>query len=155
MSSNVRILLWVAAGLVACTADAVGPLERFGASVPTGNAISAADVVRNPATMRDKTIIVEGIVRKVCQRKGCWMEVAASKDPDADGCRVTFENYGFFVPTNAIGAAARVHGTVVVTTLAAGHVAHLEAEGAHFSNKRADGSASEVGIVASGVEIRR
>ena len=68
---------------------------------------------------------------------------------------MSFKDYGFFVPTDSAGARARVHGIVEVTTVKAGHVKHLEEEGATFSNKAADGTAQEVSLVATGVELRR
>ena len=144
-----------AGGEEAASTARAGALERFGADVPAGDAVSVADVVANPATMAGRTVLVEGTVRNVCQRRGCWMEVVDSKDPDKGGCRITFKDYGFFVPTNSIGAKARMHGEVVVKTVPAAQVKHLEAEGAHFASKAPDGSASEVSIIASGVELRR
>lgn len=172
MLNKVTIILVVAAGLVAYegptgqsraaaaseeAASTTRPhsLQRFGAEVPAGDAVSVADVLTRPAAMTGKTILVEGTVHRVCQRKGCWMEITDSKDPDKGGCRITFKDYGFFVPPDSVGAAARVHGEVVGRTVAAADVEHLEAEGAHFANKAPDGSASEISIVASGVELRR
>ena len=71
------------------------------------------------------------------------------------GCRVTFKNYGFFVPTDSAGAQARVQGVVEVEKVNPSLVRHLEEEGAVFAHKDPDGSAREVRIVASGVELRR
>ena len=43
----------------------------------------------------DRTVTVEGTVNRVCQMKGCWMELVPS---GADrGIRVTFKDYAFFV----------------------------------------------------------
>ena len=39
-------------------------------------------------------ILIEAYVEKVCKNKGCWMSL---KIPN-DDLRVTFKNYGFFVP---------------------------------------------------------
>ncbi len=83
------------------------------------------------------------------------MEIATVKDDAAPGCRVTFKDYGFFVPTDSQGADARVQGLVEVTEVPKSRVDHLEGEGAKFAHKNADGSATEVRIVATGVELRR
>jgi hypothetical protein len=129
--------------------------ERFGEAVPEGDALPLAQVLADPDAHLDAAILVEGHVRRVCQRKGCWMELAAEADDHAPRCRVTFQDYGFFVPTDADGARARLHGRIEIDTVPADHVAHLESEGAQFEDKREDGTAREVRLVATGVELRR
>jgi hypothetical protein len=83
------------------------------------------------------------------------MEIAADLEQASPGCRVTFQDYAFFVPTDSEGAAATVEGAVTLKKVPRSRVTHLEAEGAQFANKNADGSASEVQIVATGVELIR
>src|SRR5690606_6710097 len=102
-----------------------------------------------------KTVLVEGQVRRACSAKGCWLEIGAKDTADGPACRVTFKDYGFFVPTDSAGAAARIQGTVEITQVKQAHVEHLEAEGATFSRKDEDGSATELRIVATGVELSR
>lgn len=43
----------------------------------------------------------------VCQKKGCWMDVDLANDEVA---RVTFLDYGFFVPLNSSGSEAIIKG---------------------------------------------
>jgi len=83
------------------------------------------------------------------------MEVAAGSDPKLPGCRVTFKDYGFFVPTDSAGADAKVQGVLGVNSLPAERVAHLESEGGQFPNKNADGSVDELRLVATSVELQR
>ena len=83
------------------------------------------------------------------------MEIATGSDPALPGCRVTFKDYGFFVPTDSAGARAKVQGTLGVNTLPPERVAHLESEGGRFPSKKADGSVDELRLVASGVELWR
>jgi hypothetical protein len=83
------------------------------------------------------------------------MELAESAQEGTPGCRVTFKSYGFFVPTNSAGAKARVQGVVEVETLPASSVRHFEEEGAVFAGKQPDGTAKEVRLVATGVEMWR
>jgi hypothetical protein len=83
------------------------------------------------------------------------MELSEALDPALPGCRVTFKDYGFFVPLDSAGSKARVQGTVEVTQVGPDQVAHLESEGAHFASKQPDGTAREVRLVASGVELWR
>lgn len=135
------------------TADV--PAKTFGAPLAAGPVLSLSDVLASPERFRDQTITVEGEVRSACTRRGCWMEVAPSISPELPGCRVTFKDYGFFVPTDSAGAHARVQGTLGVNTLPPERVAHLESEGGHFPNKHPDGSVDELRLVATGVELRR
>jgi hypothetical protein len=83
------------------------------------------------------------------------MEVAQGADPKLPGCRVTFKDYGFFVPTDSAGSEVKVQGTFAVDTLPPERVAHLETEGGQFPHKNPDGSANELKLVASGVELWR
>jgi Domain of unknown function (DUF4920) len=127
--------------------------ETFGAPVTAGETLSLADVLAASDRYAGKQVRVEGVVRSACTKKGCWMELA-SADGKGPGCRVTFKDYGFFVPRDAAGAAARLEGTLQVKALAKKEVDHLEAEGAKFA-KAEDGTAKEFRIVATGVELRR
>jgi hypothetical protein len=129
--------------------------KTFGTPITPGPELTLADVLRTPEQYRDQTITVEGHVRSACTRRGCWMEVAESADPAQPGCRVTFKDYGFFVPTDSAGSHAKVQGIFGVNTLPADRVAHLESEGGQFPHKNPDGSVNELRLVASGVELSR
>jgi len=129
--------------------------KTFGAPINGGAELPLVEVLENPERFRDKPIVLEGYVRAACTRRGCWMELAENGDPARPGCRVTFKDYGFFVPTDSTGARAKVQGTVGVNTLPAERVAHLESEGGHFPRKNSDGSVDELRIVATGVELWR
>jgi hypothetical protein len=127
--------------------------ERYGAPLGAGKALPIASVLSGGASYEGKSLIVEGEVRRACTRKGCWMELSESTETNTPGCRVTFKDYGFFVPTNSGGAHAKVEGVVEVEKVAASHVKHLEEEGATFAKKAPDGTAEEVRLVATGVEL--
>ncbi|MCB9521019.1 MAG: DUF4920 domain-containing protein [Myxococcales bacterium] len=54
--------------------------------------------------------LVQGTVSRVCQVSGCWFTVDA---PGVDATvRIRMQDYGFFVPRNAIGANAVFEGTL-------------------------------------------
>ncbi len=111
----------------------------------------SALLAKPEAYAEQQTLITEGPVQRACSSKGCWMEIG---EGDA-ACRVTFKDYGFFVPTDSAGARARVQGKVVTQRIEPARVAHLEAEGAKFRNRAADGSATEVTFIATGVQLTR
>ncbi len=115
--------------------------------------VGLSDVLGNPDTYAGTTIELDGVVRKACEKKGCWMELSDAHNHDGAGLRVTFKDYGFFVPRNSAGSTVRLQGQVGIKTVDAKMVAHYEAEGARFANKMADGSAKEIHIIATGVEM--
>jgi len=138
------------------SSEATHPTSKsFGAPIAAGPELQLMDVLKEPERYRDQAITVQGRVRSACTRRGCWMEVAESADPAVPGCRVTFKDYGFFVPTDSAGARAKVQGTLGVNTLPPERVAHLEREGGQFPRKNPDGSVNELRLVASGVELWR
>ena len=115
-------------------------------------AVSLAELLDKPQAHEGKTVLLEGRVRQACQRRGCWMELAPA-DKGA-GVRVTFKDYGFFVPPDAAGAQARVEGVVQLAELSDKAARHYESEGAQVT-RGPDGKAREVRLVASGLELRR
>jgi hypothetical protein len=131
------------------------PHKRFGAPFGASPTVALADVIKTPDKFADQTVQVEGAVRAACTRRGCWMELSEAADPAAPGCRVTFKDYGFFVPTDSAGSRARVEAKIETKLIKPELVAHLESEGAKFAEKSADGSAQEVRLIATGVEMWR
>jgi hypothetical protein len=131
---------------------AAGGVQRFGAAISPGREATLAELLKQPGSFKDADVITTGTVRRACSRKGCWMELAQGEEP---GCRVTFKDYGFFVPTDSAGAQARVQGRLETQEIAPGRVRHLEAEGAQFADKKQDGSATEVTLIATAVELTR
>jgi hypothetical protein len=144
-----------APGAAPSSISAPSSAKSFGAPISPGPELALGDVLASPERFRDQVVTVDGQVRSACTRRGCWMELAESRDPKLPGCRVTFKDYGFFVPTDSAGAHAKVQGTLGVNTLPAERVAHLESEGGNFPRKNADGSVDELRLVATGVELRR
>lgn len=128
---------------------------RYGGSFGASERISLQQLLATPGSYSGKTVTVEGEVRRACSRKGCWMELAESADAKSAACRVTFKDYGFFVPLDSAGSRARLEAVVQVENVKPAHVEHLEEEGASFAKKNADGTADEVRLVASVVDLRR
>lgn len=131
-----------------------GPAS-YGAPLGQSPSVSLTQVLTRPDDFNQKTVRLEGHVRRACSRKGCWMELATDKAPDSPSCRVTFKDYGFLVPTDSTGSQAKLEGVVQVTEVKKEAVEHYESEGATFPSKRADGTALEVRVVANGVELER
>ena len=91
--------------------------QYFGEKITEDGAVPTDSL---KAMMGDKTELnckLTGKVGAVCQKKGCWMEL---KNADGSAMRVTFKDYGFFMPFDAEGLTAVVDGIakVEVTSVA-------------------------------------
>lgn len=143
----IALLIVISPALVA------GEVIKRGAEIdPATRTAPLTEVLTNPSAYVKSPVVVDGVITMACSKKGCWMKLSPSSDKD--GVRVTFKDYGFFVPTDSKGLTARAEGVTVVKTLSKKDADHLEREGAKLT-RNADGSANEVSFVASGVELRK
>lgn len=93
-----------------------------------------------------KTVQVSGTVKSNCVKKGCWMVLAG----DTARARITFKDYGFFVPLDSAGSAAIVEGAIEVKTLSEAERKHL----AEDAGKTIDAIPEhELRVVATGVQL--
>lgn len=128
---------------------AAGPV-KLGAPFELKDEQPLANVLAKPDDYSGKVVLVSGKVERVCQKKGCWMELRADGAPT--GVRVTFKDYAFFVPFDSVGATAKIEGNIEVKVLDKATADHLAGEGAKL-NLMPDGTAKEVAIVARAVEL--
>lgn len=87
----------------------------FGAKIDEAGAISmdSLQAMVKAGQTDINGIKVEGKVNEVCQAKGCWMNLDKG---DGSGMRVTFKDYGFFVPKDCGGKTAVVLGHAYMDT---------------------------------------
>jgi hypothetical protein len=103
---------------VAVTADA----EIFGAALNEDASPTALGVILDsPAEFVGAAVRVEATISQVCQRKGCFM-IATSGE---GAIRISFKDYGFFVPTDTGGKIVTLTGTVIARELSEEQAAHL------------------------------
>ncbi len=129
-----------------------GALIKRGDAIKGNNPVALADLLAQPEKYDTKTVLTEGTVRQVCQKAGCWMELAPGEK--SAGARVTFKDYSFFVPKDSQKHHAKVEGTVKLAELSEARAKHYASEGATVP-RGPDGKAREVQIVASGVELSK
>lgn len=101
-----KILIAILALTVACSTNTENKQAEekwtfFGEEFEANNVIDASEVAVKLDATDSLEITVSGNIDAVCKMKGCWMTI-----PTEDGktMRVTFKDYGFFVPKNADGA---------------------------------------------------
>jgi len=82
--------------------------EVFGSPLPeSGEVLEIADLLENSERYQGEDVLVQTRIAKVCQKKGCFFVA----QHEADTVRVTFENYGFFIPTDSGGKTVLLAGT--------------------------------------------
>ena len=105
-------------------------------------------IAADPKAYAGKMVRVSATVERVCKKKGCWMQLKGK----TAGARVTFKDYGFFVPLDCQGAIATVEGKVEIKTLSAEERAHLAGDEGVPVEKVA---AVELRLIATAAEVRR
>jgi len=129
-----------------------GEVIKRGAPLGDSPAVAFADVLKEPAKYASKSVRIEGVVERVCQAEGCWMQIAP--EAGVTGIRVTFKDHKFFVPKDSKSMKFKAEGEFSVNVLSREQVDHLIEDGATFKRKD-DGTADEVRFVATGVELRK
>ena len=96
----------------------------------------------------------EATINETCKMKGCWMTLDMGNDREM---RVTFKDYGFFVPTEGMeGKRVILEGFAHRDTLSVDHLRHLAEDAGKTPEEIAAINEPEVGVnfEAVGVIIR-
>lgn len=131
--------------------EATDAYEVFGTKVaPIHDPVSLSELIANDEAYQGKEVFVETRVAKVCQKKGCFF-IAQDGDKSA---RVSFKDYGFFVPTDTGGKTVKLVGTFSKKTITEAQAKHF-AEDAGEDPSKVTGDRTEYAIVATSVIIPR
>jgi len=124
--------------------------EVFGGELSeTGTPMSLGDLVRDDRKYLDQEVMVETRIAKVCQKKGCFF-VAQEGDSIA---RVTFKDYGFFIPTDSGGKTVILEGVFSRKSISKEQAEHYAADLGETVESTPENF--EYSIVASAVKIPR
>lgn len=111
------LILALALGLtVAANAQSV-----HGKKISEDGAVPAPELVAKLGDKPEMNTKVQGTVASVCKVKGCWMEV---KTDQGKTMRVTFKDYGFFVPKDIVGKQVVFEGVAQQTTTSIAELKH-------------------------------
>jgi hypothetical protein len=122
--------------------EAVSPIGEeiayasFGDEINDANALSASEMMERYKTLAvGDTLEVKtvGKISEVCSVKGCWMKLDMGND---EIVRVTFKDYGFFMPLNAEGEVV-INGKAFVSETSVDALKHY-AEDAGKSQEEID-----------------
>jgi hypothetical protein len=139
----------------AVTVDTVTSTGSFGMQINEDGAITMDSLVAlyNAGMLPMEGLKVTGAISECCQKKGCWMSI---RRPDGQTMRVSFKDYGFFVPKNAGGYKAIMQGKAYVDTTSVEDLRHFaqDAEVSEDSLAKITEPLLELSFEAEGVIIR-
>lgn len=135
--------------------SADGMMSYHGLRIDGQNALPIVRVSEMmPAGSDEQTVKLEGEIQACCQAKGCWMTL---KLDDENDMRVTFRDYGFFVPKDAAGKTAVVEGRVFYDTTSVETLRHFAVDGGmteEEAEKKYTEPKVELSFEATGVIIK-
>ena len=146
-------LLILALGVFAGSGSA-GPADlpgrAFGADLRLAAVTPLATVASAPERYASEPVLISGRLTDLCTRKGCWTVIT----DDDTTMRVRFQDYGFFLPQDALGSEALVEGVVVSRTLSPREARHIASESqSDTTTTPLAGPTQEIGFVATGVRL--
>ena len=92
--------------------------DSFGKKIKAKGSVSAQTLKSEAVPSNSMT--VEGEVESVCQAAGCWMKIKTAEGT----MRVTFKDYGFFVPKDLAGKKVIFEGTPAIKTTSVADLKH-------------------------------
>jgi hypothetical protein len=96
-------------------------LSYFGDTITIENAQDAKQLTSLMGDKGKMDIKLTGTISKVCQKKGCWMDVDMGNDQKL---RVRFKDYAFFVPKDAAGKTTVIEGEAFYDTVTVAELRH-------------------------------
>lgn len=112
--------------------------------VPLDN-LTAAD-----STYNEQSVTTEGVISQVCKKKGCFFIL--NEEGTESHARITFKDYGFFIPTNTAGSKVKLNGIFQVKKLSEKMAKHY-AQDSGDNPDEIKGPQKEYSIVATSVLI--
>ena len=122
--------------------------EVFGSKLPEGGSpLSLGELMGDNDKYLDQEVLVETRIAKVCQKKGCFFVA----NEGASTARVTFKDYGFFIPTDSGGKDVVLWGTFSRKSVSKEEAEHYSADLGEKAS--AEPAKFEYSIVASAISI--
>lgn len=139
MKLSLFAFLMMAVGFVACNGGAqqetpqpedgitdstavVSNMLYRGDSITADGAITPAQMLAEFEKNQGFEGKIETEVISCCQKKGCWMKVDLG---NGEEMRVTFKDYGFFVPLESAGKKVIMQGSAYTDTVSVDMLKHL------------------------------
>lgn len=104
-------------------------VQVFGASFDANKAMKETEIAGAYADLAETdtlTTAFRGVVTEVCKAKGCWMKISLGNGEET---RVTFKDYGFFVPKDIVGKEVVVEGKGFIESMSVEDQKHYAEDG--------------------------
>lgn len=135
------------------TEEVVQLTGNYGDEISPTGAVSTDDLLEQLQDTDSVSLKLESEILATCAMKGCWMNVALNDD---DHMRVTFKDYGFFVPKEGVeGKKVIIEGYAHKVTTSVEVLQHF-AKDAGKTQEEIDAITepeNEITFIASGVII--
>lgn len=132
---------------------ALAAKKNFGAKITLTKSIPLHTALENHTKFSGKDILISAKVEKVCEKKGCWMGIGDKNNK----VRVTFKDYGFFVPTSLVGKEVKVQGKLLAKTMDVKEARHyaMDAGKSKAEIAKITKPVKEYRVIASGIEVSK
>jgi hypothetical protein len=123
---------------------------QFGAELTLKDAPLSVDEALEKFKAKQITgpVLLTAKIDKVCKKKGCWMTIKSK----SDDLRVTFKDYGFFVPQNIVGKNVLVEGVIKEEKLTLEETKHFVKDEGGDPSKVTEAK-TDYQFVANGVKL--
>lgn len=122
--------------------------DKYGLEITPTDAISV-EALLSQVGQEALTLKVEGVIEEVCQMKGCWMTL---KNEAGLAVRVTFKDYGFFVPKDIHGKHVIIEGEALMEIIDEAQARHYAQDG---GVEYEESMRNSISFVAHGVLVEK
>ncbi|WP_194849986.1 DUF4920 domain-containing protein [Nonlabens antarcticus] len=113
----------------------------YGNDIKAEKAISSEELAELYANLKPNDTLnvkVKSSINEVCTNKGCWIKIPAG----SESARVTFKDYGFFLPKNSQGKEVVLEGRAFKSVTSIEDLKHFAMDGGK-SKEEIDGITKE------------
>ena len=122
--------------------------DSYGEQMTSDNAISTEEFLSAVSEV-EATYKLSGTIEEVCQMKGCWLTL---KNEEGLNVRVTFKDYGFFVPKDISGSEVILEGVAFKEVLDEELARHYAEDG---KKEYKESMRHSISFIASGVLVAK
>lgn len=108
MKYSILIVLTALLSLSSFSKNTVAEKPFYGQKINATEAVPLEKVIKDYTKFKNKELVMEAMVDKVCTSKGCWMTLKGTQSE----FRVKFQDYKFFVPLSLIGKRIWINGKI-------------------------------------------
>lgn len=103
-------IVWILALTLSIFISAQAKEVNFGAPVDESILVDISTILSSPKVYLDKTVTVSGMIVGVCNKRGCWMDLAS--DTKFEKLRIKVRDGDMVFPLTAKGRQALAMGTL-------------------------------------------